>query len=115
MSNCVPSFLTAEYCPTGASQLAPVAKSCLPMQEAQETWVQSLGWENPLENPGEGHGNPLQCSCLENPKDRGGWQATATGSQRVRQTIVTWHATYQCANISLGNLTKEHVVGHFAH
>ena len=26
--------------------------------------------------PGEGHGNLLQCSCLENPMDRGGWQAT---------------------------------------
>ena len=26
--------------------------------------------------PGEGHGNPLQCSCLENPMDRGAWQAT---------------------------------------
>ena len=22
------------------------------------------------------HGNPLQCSCLENPMDRGAWQAT---------------------------------------
>ena len=26
--------------------------------------------------PGEGHGNPLQCSCLENPTDRGAWWAT---------------------------------------
>ena len=26
--------------------------------------------------PGEGHGNPLQCSCLENPMDRGAWWAT---------------------------------------
>ena len=26
--------------------------------------------------PGEGNGNPLQCSCLGNPKDRGAWQAT---------------------------------------
>ena len=25
--------------------------------------------------PGEGHGNPLQHSCLENPTDGGGWQA----------------------------------------
>ena len=31
----------------------------------QETWFQSQGWEDP---PGEGHGNPLQCSCLENPQ-----------------------------------------------
>ena len=27
-------------------------------------------------SPGEGHGNPLQCSCLGNPVDRGAWQAT---------------------------------------
>ena len=27
-------------------------------------------------SPGEGHGNPLQCSCLENVMDRGAWQIT---------------------------------------
>ena len=27
-------------------------------------------------SPGGRHGNPLQCSCLENPMDRGAWQAT---------------------------------------
>jgi len=26
-------------------------------------------------SPGGGHGNPPQYSCLENPMDRGGWQA----------------------------------------
>ena len=31
-----------------------------------------------------GHGNPPQYSCLENPIDRGAWQATVHGSQRVR-------------------------------
>ena len=35
--------------------------------------VASLGWEAPLE---EGPA-PLQHSCLENPTDRGSWQATA--------------------------------------
>ena len=29
--------------------------------------------------PGEGNDNPLQCSCLGNPMDRGAWQATAHG------------------------------------
>ena len=29
--------------------------------------------------PGEGNGNPLQCSCLGNPVDRGAWQATVRG------------------------------------
>ena len=37
-------------------------------------WVQSLGWEDPLES---GHGNPLQYPCLENP--RGTWQAAVHG------------------------------------
>ena len=30
-------------------------------------------------SPGGGHGNPLQYSCLENPVDRGSWQAIAHG------------------------------------
>ena len=30
-------------------------------------------------SPGGGHGNPLQYSCLENPMDRGAWQAIVHG------------------------------------
>ena len=30
-------------------------------------------------SPGEGNGNPLQCSCLENPLDGGAWCATVHG------------------------------------
>ena len=32
-------------------------------------------------SPGGGHGNPLQYSFLENPMDRGAWQAIVTKSQ----------------------------------
>ena len=42
----------------------------------QETWVQSLGWEDPLE---KGYDYPLQYSCLENPMDRGAWQVIVHG------------------------------------
>ena len=28
-------------------------------------------------SPGGGHGTPLQCTCLENPLDRGAWRAVA--------------------------------------
>ena len=35
--------------------------------------------------PGGGHGNPLQYSCLENPTDRGAWQAAVHGVAK-RQT-----------------------------
>ena len=34
-------------------------------------------------SPGEGHGNPLQYSCLENLMDRGAWWATVHGVTRV--------------------------------
>jgi len=30
-------------------------------------------------SPGEGNGNPFQYSCLENPMDRGAWQAIVHG------------------------------------
>ena len=33
---------------------------------------------------GEGNGNPLQSSCLENPTDRGAWRATVHGVTRSR-------------------------------
>ena len=42
----------------------------------RETWVWSLGWED---SPGEGNGNPLQYSCLENPMYGGAWWATVHG------------------------------------
>ena len=35
-------------------------------------------------SPEVGNGNPLQYSCLENFMDRGAWQATVKGLQRVR-------------------------------
>ena len=34
-------------------------------------------------SPGEGNGNPLQYSCLGNPKDRGVWQAIVHGVTKV--------------------------------
>ena len=37
-------------------------------------WIPGLG-----RSPGEGNGNQLQYSCLENPMDRGAWQATVHG------------------------------------
>ena len=40
-------------------------------------------------SPGVGNGNPLQYSCLENPMDKGDWQATV---HRVSESNVTKHA-----------------------
>ena len=44
----------------------------------RETRVRSLGQEDAS---GEGHGNPLQYSCLENPMDRGAWWATKSSKE----------------------------------
>ena len=35
-------------------------------------------------SPGGGHGNPLQCSCLETPVDRGAFRATVQGVANSR-------------------------------
>ena len=40
-------------------------------------------------SPGGGHGNPLQYSCLENPMDRGAWQAVVHGITESGTTEVT--------------------------
>ena len=40
-------------------------------------------------HPGEGHGNPLQCSCLENPMEGGIWRATVHGVARIGHNLAT--------------------------
>ena len=46
-----------------------------------EPWVEKI--------PGEGNGNPLQCSCPGNPMDRGAWWTMVHGVTRVRHDLVT--------------------------
>ena len=44
-------------------------------------------------SPGGGHGNPLQCSCLEN--SRGVWQATVNGATKSRTRLSTDRQTHR--------------------
>ena len=64
----------------GASLVAQKVKI---LPAVQETWIQSLGWEDP---PGEVNGNPPQYSCLKNSKDRKAWRATVCGVTELDTT-----------------------------
>ena len=66
-------------------------------------------------SPGEGNGNPLQYSCLENPMDGGAWKATVHGVAKSRTRLsdftsslhffpVLWHRALY--GYSLPSLTK---------
>ena len=61
--------------------------------------VQFLGWKDPLEEDG----NPLQCSCQENPMDRGAWQ------------IAVHRVTEESAMIKATEHKQKVVTGFLAH
>ena len=67
----------------GASLVAKVVKS---LHAMQETWVRSLGQEDP---PGEGNIYPLHYPCLENSMDWGAWQATVFEVTKSRTNWAT--------------------------
>ena len=59
---------------------------------------------------GEGNGNPLQCSCLENPRDRGAWRAAVFGVAQSR-TQLKWlsssSSSSQCKGHRIESLVWE--------
>ena len=58
----------------------------LPMQETQvDPWIGKIPWR--------GNGNPFQYSCLENPGDRGAWQAIVHGVAKSRTWLSNWTRT----------------------
>ena len=56
-------------------------------QRVEHDWATSLHFS--LSWIGEGNGNPLQCSCLENPRDGGAWWAAVYGVKQSR-TRLKW-------------------------
>ena len=49
--------------------------------------TERLHFHFPLSYIGEGNGNPLQCSCLENPRDGGAWWAAVHGVAQSRARL----------------------------
>ena len=50
-------------------------------------WIPRLG-----RSPQDGNGNPLQYSCLENPIDRGAWQAIVHGVAKSQAWLSNYHS-----------------------
>ena len=59
---------------------------CSPWGLDESDTTEQLPFHFSLSCIGEGNGNPLQCSCLENPRDRGTWWAAVYGVAQSR----TW-------------------------
>ena len=85
-----------------ASQEALVVK--IPPANAGD--IRDVGSIPGLERPsGEGHGNPPQYSCLENPMDRRGWRATVHGVAKSRTRLRNRACTHTSSPI--------HIPSHF--
>ena len=62
---------------------------CSPWRREESDTTERLHFHFSLSCIGGGNGNPLQCSCLENPWDRGAWWAAVFGVAQSR-TRLTW-------------------------
>ena len=65
------------------------------MQEMEEMKVPSLGRED---SPGGGDGNPLQCSCLEKPTDRGSLAGYSLWGHKESDTTEHTHVNLCVSN-----------------
>ena len=60
---------------------------CSPWECEESDRTERLHFHFSLSCIGEGNGNPLQCSCLENPRDEGAWWAAIYGAAQSRTRL----------------------------
>ena len=60
---------------------------CSPWGREESDTTEQLHFHFSLSCTGEGNGNPLQCSCLENPRDGGAWWAAIYGVAQSRTQL----------------------------
>ena len=61
---------------------------CNPWGGEESDTTERIHFRFSLSCIGEGSGNPLQCSCLENPMDRGAWWAAVYGVAQSRTRLM---------------------------
>ena len=71
---------------------------CSPWGREESDTTERLHFHFSLSCIGEGNGNPLQCSCLENPRDAGAWLAAVYGvaQSRTRLKRLSSSSSSQC-------------------
>ena len=77
---------------------------CSPWGRWESGTTERLHFHFSLSCIGEGNGNPLQCSCLENPRDGGAWQAAVYGvaQSRTRLTRLSSSSSSSSSHILQG-------------
>ena len=71
----------------GESQGRRSLMGCSPWGHKESDTTKRLPFHFSLSCIGEGNGNPLQCSCLENPRDGGAWWAAVYGVTQSRTRL----------------------------
>ena len=64
-----------------------ILAGCSPWGREESDMTERLHFHFPLSCIGEGDGNPLQCSCLENPRDGRAWWAAVYGVAQCRTRL----------------------------
>ena len=83
-------------------------RSLVGCQESDTT--EQLHFHFSLSCIGEGNGNPLQCSCLENPRDGGAWWAAVCG---VAQSQTRLKQLSSSSKLTLTNVRVRHTEGKY--
>ena len=72
---------------------------CSPWGREESDTPERLHFHFSLSCVGEGNGNPLQCSCLENPRDGGAWWAAVSGVAQSRTRLKGLSSSSSSSNI----------------
>ena len=78
---------------------------CSPWGREESDTTEKLHSHFSLSCTGEGNGNPLQCSCLENPRDGGAWWAVVYGVTQSRTRLKRLSSS-SCTGSDLGRVNS---------
>ena len=76
---------------------------CSPWGHEESDMTERLHFHFSLSCIGEGNGNPLQYSCLENPLDGGAWETGGPWGRKESNTIERLHFHFSLSCIGEGN------------